>query len=39
MHTPPCDEVRNESIGERDPSPMVTADNTLTLLKKATGIG
>ena len=31
--------VQVELTGEYDRSPMVTADNTLTLLKKATGIG
>ncbi|EMA31346.1 transposase (TCE33) [Haloarcula japonica DSM 6131] len=31
--------VRVELTGEYEHSPMVTADNTLTLLKKETGIG
>ena len=31
--------VQVELTGEYEHSPMVTADNTLTLLKKETGIG
>ncbi len=31
--------VQIELTGEYNHSPMVTADNTLTLLKKQTGIG
>ncbi len=31
--------VQVELTGEYERSPMVTADNTLTLLKKAPGIG
>jgi IS4 transposase len=31
--------VQAELTGEYEPSPIVTADNTLTLLKKETGIG
>jgi len=39
MHTPFCDRVQIELTGEYYGSPMVTADNMLTLLKEATGIG